>query len=174
MGRCDRGQEGRTPRLGVKELEFNEKGFPIRPGQQKCGMWLRSGTCNWGANCRFDHPAGLGGLMAGSKGIGEVPFSLMLGGVTSEEPFGSGAPPRRPGQAQCQFLQRTGKCPFGPECRFDHQPLGESDATGGAPQIGFAVARAAAPPEQGRKSMGLGGVKGKRPVAASRRDRAPY
>merc|ERR1719183_1515953 len=91
----------------------------MRPGAQKCGYYLRSGKCTYGPTCRFDHPAGLGGLMA-SPGLGSFPG--MVGGPMTE-----GGMAMRPGRDQCPFLARTGSCPFGPECRFDHSGKKESD-----------------------------------------------
>eukprot|EP00927_Polykrikos_kofoidii_P076573 TRINITY_DN73644_c0_g1_i1.p1 TRINITY_DN73644_c0_g1~~TRINITY_DN73644_c0_g1_i1.p1 ORF type:complete len:327 (-),score=40.76 TRINITY_DN73644_c0_g1_i1:51-896(-) len=130
----------------VAEVEYNDVGLPIRPGMQKCGFYLKSGACSYGPTCRFDHPAGLGGIMAGPAGIGSFP--LLVGGAAAGEPGLA----RRPGKAQCPFLARTGECPFGPECRFDHAP-GEH-GTGGFERRSY---------EPRKKDKGLGGVKGRRP-----------
>ena len=55
----------------------------MRPGTQKCSIYLRSGVCNFGAACRFDHPTGLGGILAGPGGLGCFP--LTVGGATLNE-----------------------------------------------------------------------------------------
>mmetsp|Transcript_78693 Transcript_78693/g.163657 ORF Transcript_78693/g.163657 Transcript_78693/m.163657 type:complete len:340 (+) Transcript_78693:243-1262(+) len=126
-------------------VEYNDDGLPIRPGMQKCGFYLRSGNCRYGQACRYDHPAGLGGLMASGQGFGNMPL-LGSGPSTTQ-----GSLPRRPGKDQCPFVKRTGECPFGPECRFDHAPGGGAEiATGRMPQPAV-------------KSRGLGGQKSKRP-----------
>lgn len=133
-------------------VEYNMDGLPIRPGAQKCGYYLRGGKCNYGPTCRFDHPEGMAGLMAGGKGIGAFPG--MMGGAALTE----GGMARRPGAAQCPFLARTGECPFGPECRFDHNKVAAAAA---APENVVSPARPAGQPE--RKNSGLGGVRGRRP-----------
>lgn len=33
--------------------------YPNRPGEPDCGFYMRTGTCGYGANCRFNHPAKL-------------------------------------------------------------------------------------------------------------------
>jgi len=141
----------------IKEVEYNEEGLPIRPGMQKCGHFLRSGRCNYGPTCRFDHPAGLGGLMAGSSGVGHFPG--MIGG-----PMTDGAMAMRPGREQCPFLSRTGTCPFGPECRFDHsgKPTVVDDTAA------LSLSKPAEPTTK-TKNKGLGGTRGRRPPPSGRR-----
>lgn len=133
-----------------KEVEYNEEGLPIRPGMQKCAAFLRSGKCNYGPKCRFDHPAGLGGLMAGG-GFGGLPG--MLGSSMTE-----GQMAMRPGKDQCPFLARTGACPFGPECRFDH-----SGTTTAESNPNSLSKPSTADPVSRKKEKGLGGTRGRRP-----------
>lgn len=40
---------------------FNSQGLPLRPGSQPCSFFLKTGSCSYGATCRWDHPEGLGG-----------------------------------------------------------------------------------------------------------------
>lgn len=40
---------------------FNSQGLPMRPGSQPCSFFLKTGSCSYGATCRWDHPEGLGG-----------------------------------------------------------------------------------------------------------------
>jgi len=140
-----------------QEVQYNEDGLPIRPTMQKCGFYMRLGRCNYGPTCRFDHPAGLGGLLAGQTGFGNYPG--MIGGPMTE-----GGMAMRPGREQCPFLKRTKTCPFGPECRFDHSmnpmPPGGDSKAGDAP----AAPKAPAPPVSRKKEKGLGGVRGRRNV----------
>lgn len=146
----------------VKEVEYNDEGLPIRPGMQKCSYYLRQGKCTYGPNCRFDHPAGLGGLMSGGAGVGHFPG--MIGGPMTE-----GGMAMRPGRDQCPFLSRTGSCPFGPECRFDHSGKPPAPAAPGAegeaaePAVSKPEAKAPEPEMSRKKQKGLGGTKGKRP-----------
>lgn len=127
------------------ELQFNEAGLPLRPDAQKCGSYLRGGKCALGRSCRFDHPEGLAGIMAGPSGFGNFP---LLVGTPQTADAGLA---RRPGKDQCPFLKRTGECPFGQECRFDHAP--GTSGGGGTPA-----------PMGNNKDRGLGGARGRRPV----------
>lgn len=134
-------------------LQYNDEGLPMRPGTQKCGFYIRSGHCNYGPGCRFDHPPGLGGIMAIGQGMGNFP--LMVGGPTTTE----GGMARRPGKEQCPFLARTGACPFGPQCRFDH-------FAGGATSDDCVRKPPAAAAKTPVKDKGLGGVRGRRPASS--------
>merc|ERR1719343_1431423 len=127
----------------VEEMKYNEAGLPIRPGGQMCSNYIRSGKCSYGSTCKYNHPEGLAGLMAGPRGFGEFPGMLA---ASTEGPM-----PRRPGKDQCPFLKRTGSCPFGPECRFDHIE--------GLEDAGETVLRPLVP---AKKDSGLGGVRGRR------------
>jgi len=142
----------------VQVLKYNEEGLPIRHGAQKCGSYLRVGKCFLGKSCRFDHPEGLGGIMAGPAGFGNFP--LLIG--TSQTTDGGMA--RRPGKDQCPFLKRTGECPFGPECRFDHAPGASGDS---APATTYARPIPVAPTGGKNKDRGLGGARGRRPVVST-------
>jgi len=132
-----------------KEIEYNEDGLAIRPGVQKCIQYLRSGRCTE-RNCRWDHPIGMGGVM-NSTAFASMPG--MIGGLMTE-----GAAPMRPGRDQCPFLEKTGTCPFGPECRFDHS----GNASGSNPES-LSKPTPAAPSGPKKKDRGLGGTRGKRP-----------
>ncbi|MQL75620.1 hypothetical protein Taro_008002 [Colocasia esculenta] len=37
-------------------LLHNSKGLPIRPGEQDCPFYLKTGSCKYGAACRYNHP----------------------------------------------------------------------------------------------------------------------
>ncbi|KAI3968853.1 hypothetical protein MKX01_029003, partial [Papaver californicum] len=30
---------------------------PVKPGEPDCGHYLRTGTCCYGLNCRYNHPS---------------------------------------------------------------------------------------------------------------------
>lgn len=34
--------------------------YPDRPGEPDCSYYMRTGTCRYGPNCRFNHPSDLG------------------------------------------------------------------------------------------------------------------
>lgn len=37
-------------------LLHNSKGLPIRPGEVDCPFYLKTGSCKYGATCRYNHP----------------------------------------------------------------------------------------------------------------------
>lgn len=49
-------------------------GFPSRPGTQSCQFYLKTGTCSYSATCKWDHPEGAGGSMAGGVMKGRPSF----------------------------------------------------------------------------------------------------
>lgn len=150
-------QQPQTPMEPPKPVEYNEEGLPMRTGEQKCANFLKTGRCSYGPRCRFDHPAGLGGLMA-SPGFGNFPG---MGGSALTE----GSMAMRPGKDQCPFLARTGSCPFGPECRFDHSGK-KPDA--GAP-ADAPISKPVEVPGNRKKEKGLGGTRGRRPPPSGNR-----
>lgn len=60
--------------------------YPSRPGEKACAFFMKTGTCSYGAGCRFDHPSW-------------VP----AGGVPDwkDGPVSDGLPPERPGELEC-------------------------------------------------------------------------
>ena len=43
---------------------------PSRPGEAPCSFFIKTGSCKFGATCKFDHPAGMGGSGGGGMGKG--------------------------------------------------------------------------------------------------------
>ncbi|KAK6149580.1 hypothetical protein DH2020_017105 [Rehmannia glutinosa] len=37
-------------------LLHNSKGLPVRPGEEDCPFYLKTGSCKYGATCRYNHP----------------------------------------------------------------------------------------------------------------------
>ncbi|KAL3615287.1 hypothetical protein CASFOL_040948 [Castilleja foliolosa] len=90
---------------GLK-VEENENGrvsepvsYPDRPGEPDCLYYLRTGSCGYGTNCRFNHPSH-GGQVDGAKNISGLP--------------------ERDGQPDCEFYLKTGTCKYGPLCKYHH------------------------------------------------------
>ncbi|XP_034673735.1 zinc finger CCCH domain-containing protein 67-like isoform X2 [Vitis riparia] len=78
--------------------------YPVRPDAVDCSFYLRTGTCKFGSNCKFNHPIRRKNQVAKEK-VKEK----------EKEEF-----PERPGQTECKYYLRTGGCKFGKACRYNH------------------------------------------------------
>ncbi|XP_047964530.1 zinc finger CCCH domain-containing protein 32-like isoform X2 [Salvia hispanica] len=122
--------------------------YPERPGQPDCAYYVRTGSCGYGAKCRYHHPRD----RSSSLGVGEYPERLgeppcqyylrtgtckfgmsckfnhpkNAGGSLTSAPLNSYGYPLRPGEQECSYYLKTGQCKFGITCKFDHP---QSDGT---------------------------------------------
>ncbi|XP_078174049.1 zinc finger CCCH domain-containing protein 3-like isoform X2 [Carex rostrata] len=71
--------------------------YPDRPGEPDCSYYMRTGTCAYGSNCRYNHPTYIG---QGAQYTGDLP--------------------QREGQPECQFFLKTGTCRYGSTCKYHH------------------------------------------------------
>ncbi|KAL6280967.1 hypothetical protein ACE6H2_017848 [Prunus campanulata] len=115
--------------------------YPLRPEAPDCSYYLKTGTCKFRSNCKFNHPRTTtknnqdyfwsGGRKDGRDGS----FN-----PRSREP--SAAPfvenfmglPIRPGERDCPYYMRNLSCGYGLSCRFNHPdptPAGESEPPSG-------------------------------------------
>ncbi|XP_077252289.1 zinc finger CCCH domain-containing protein 8-like isoform X2 [Tasmannia lanceolata] len=133
-------------------LLHNSKGLPIRPGEIDCPFYLKTGSCKYGATCRFNHPertvinppvaAVLGQAMISSPAT-SLPIGFMNPAASilpnidprlAQAPMGLGPTvgptvyPQRPGQMECDHYMKTGECKFGERCKF-HHPIDRSAPT---------------------------------------------
>uniref|UniRef100_A0A7N0TTX5 C3H1-type domain-containing protein n=1 Tax=Kalanchoe fedtschenkoi TaxID=63787 RepID=A0A7N0TTX5_KALFE len=118
--------------------------YPDRPGEPNCIYFLRTGSCGYGTNCRYNHPThvaqdvvyGLGGELPERDGEPDCGFFMKTGTCK----YGSsckynhprdrndGSPvsfnilglPMRSEGNPCTYYMRTGQCKFGPACKFHH------------------------------------------------------
>ena len=73
--------------------------YPLRPGEQDCRDFLRTGRCKYGESCKYNHP-----------------LNVESGGGLSD----GGPLPNRPGEPPCHYFLKHGICKFGQSCKFDH------------------------------------------------------
>ncbi|XP_038996391.1 zinc finger CCCH domain-containing protein 3-like isoform X2 [Hibiscus syriacus] len=108
-----------------QEVGVSDSGsYPDRPGEPDCSYYLRTGSCGYGSNCRFNHPAydtqyflKTGACKYGStckyhhpkdrNGAGPVTFNIL--GL-----------PMRQDEKSCPYFMRTRSCKFGVACKFHH------------------------------------------------------
>ncbi|OAY30751.1 zinc finger CCCH domain-containing protein 43 isoform X2 [Manihot esculenta] len=70
--------------------------YPVRPEAEDCSYYMKTGTCKFGSNCKFNHPATKEKLKEREEAI------------------------ERPGQTECKYYLRTGGCKYGKACRYNH------------------------------------------------------
>eukprot|EP00232_Nephroselmis_pyriformis_P026186 CAMPEP_0182866676 /NCGR_PEP_ID=MMETSP0034_2-20130328/8326_1 /TAXON_ID=156128 /ORGANISM="Nephroselmis pyriformis, Strain CCMP717" /LENGTH=276 /DNA_ID=CAMNT_0024999005 /DNA_START=143 /DNA_END=970 /DNA_ORIENTATION=+ len=65
-------KDGLVGDAGGGGLALNSLQLPMRPGMQPCAYYLRTGSCKYGASCRYDHPEGVvpTQLQVGQAGAG--------------------------------------------------------------------------------------------------------
>jgi len=94
-----------TPKSSLKnggQADTPEQAYPSpllprKPWMIPCEFYMKTGTCKFGAECRFDHPP-------------EHQVTLNELGL-----------PIRPGEPKCSHFERTMTCKYGATCKFDHQ-----------------------------------------------------
>lgn len=120
----------------------NTKGLPIRPGEEDCPFYLKTGSCKYGITCRYNHPERYAinppAVAIGSTLLTTPQTQFNLGVVSPAasllqtfDPLLGTAPavyPQRPGQPECEFYMKTGICKFGVTCKF-HHPIDRSSAS---------------------------------------------
>ncbi|MBA0872826.1 hypothetical protein Goshw_021443, partial [Gossypium schwendimanii] len=77
--------------------------------------YLKTGTCKFGATCKFHHPRDKAGI-AGRVSLNYLGYPL------------------RPNETECAYYLRTGQCKFGRTCKFHHpQPTNMMVSLRGSP-----------------------------------------
>ncbi|XP_031283554.1 zinc finger CCCH domain-containing protein 67 [Pistacia vera] len=78
--------------------------YPVRPDAEDCPYYMKNGSCKFGSNCKFNHPART--KNQGAKEKVKEREELM----------------EKPGQSQieCKYYLKTGGCKFGKACRYSH------------------------------------------------------
>ncbi|OMO63653.1 Zinc finger, CCCH-type [Corchorus olitorius] len=118
-------------------LSHNSKGLPLRPDEVDCPFYLKTGSCKYGASCRYNHPdrnaftppaAAISNL---NIGVGTSAASLYQTLIAQQTLSMLGAAqtvyPQRPGQTECDYYMKTGICKFGDRCKF-HHPIDRSES----------------------------------------------
>lgn len=77
--------------------------YPLRPYAVDCSFYLKTGTCKFGQNCRFNHPSERG-----------------LQGVQDQVKEENNGTMVDTGKIDCKYFQTPGGCKYGDACRFNH------------------------------------------------------
>ncbi|XP_041989907.1 zinc finger CCCH domain-containing protein 37-like [Salvia splendens] len=150
-------------------LLHNSKGLPIRPGEEDCPFYLKTGSCKYGVTCRYNHPdryvinpqAAIASSLLTSPsahynlGLVAPTVSLLpnFDPRLAQTTVGLAATiyPQLPGQLECDYYMKTGICKFGNNCKF-HHPIDRSAPTASAtesPQQNVKLTLAGLPRREG-------------------------
>ncbi|KAK9119939.1 hypothetical protein Scep_018032 [Stephania cephalantha] len=88
--------------------------YPVRGGEPDCPYYLRTGTCRYASNCKFNHPPRR--RFHQVRSLPESSESVYQGFKEKE----NGEYPERSGQLECKYYLKTGGCKFGKACRYNH------------------------------------------------------
>ncbi|KAL3827858.1 hypothetical protein ACJIZ3_016660 [Penstemon smallii] len=159
--------EESMPRLNMWEREV----YPERPGLPDCSYYKRTGSCGYGAKCRYNHPRDRATLLVSGEypeRVGEPACQYYLrtgackfgasckfnhpknaGGSLTNVPLNSHGYPLRPGEKECSYYLKTGQCKFGVTCKFHHPHLAGTSMPASAPPFYPRVQSLSSPsPEQ--------------------------
>ncbi|KAL3015615.1 hypothetical protein AAZX31_06G165800 [Glycine max] len=114
--------ESESDKVGVEYKDERSSGkaqqYPLRPEAEDCAFYLKTGTCKFGFNCKFNHPLRRKNL-AKNENAGER--------EEQEE---------RSGQTECKYYLRSGGCKFGKACKFNHT-RGKSSSASSTAELNF-------------------------------------
>lgn len=124
--RDDNGQRQRSP-------------FPVRPNEPDCSFYVRTGTCRFGLNCKFNHPPSKTRnkvrprKMSESGQVVEVnenrSFSELVGQTQREKAYKEqkrGTLSESNGQMDCKYYTTPGGCKYGSFCKYNHKEKTET------------------------------------------------
>ncbi|ONI11759.1 hypothetical protein PRUPE_4G124000 [Prunus persica] len=128
-------------------LLYNSKELPVRPGEPDCPFYLKTGSCKYGATCRYNHPdrydfcaainPPIGAIShpivappAAGLNIGVINPAASIYQTLAQPTVGGGQTvyPQRFGQIECDYYMKTGECRFGEQCKY-HHPIDRSAVT---------------------------------------------
>mmetsp|Transcript_23649 Transcript_23649/g.29078 ORF Transcript_23649/g.29078 Transcript_23649/m.29078 type:complete len:581 (+) Transcript_23649:594-2336(+) len=136
-GRCKYGESCKYhhPLGGTKTNDPNEPPFPMRPNEPPCQYYLKNATCKFGQTCRFHHPPNIltkgGSALSGTAllTISNTPLVPKLSRTLDTSDDISNVKdtlsnqnhlPERPGEPDCIFYLRNGRCKYGATCKYHH------------------------------------------------------
>ncbi|XP_058179230.1 zinc finger CCCH domain-containing protein 67-like isoform X1 [Rhododendron vialii] len=113
--------------LGSNEgqnINGNDRGgvlHPLRPHAEDCPHYVRTGTCKFGLNCRFNHPVTV--RRANQKWGKEKEKEKAKEGVLE-----------KPENIECKYYLTAEGCKYGKSCRYNHS---KAEAEIAPPELNF-------------------------------------
>ena len=124
------------------------KAYPDRPGKPECPFYTKTGSCKFGADCKFHHPMDLTPsmqcpgspkrLVAANQHHPAARIPSIQGPASPERSVAANEHhqaarialqdhmyqqqkcPERPGEPDCRYYMQFGKCKFQSACIFNH------------------------------------------------------
>ncbi|XP_028071974.1 zinc finger CCCH domain-containing protein 67-like [Camellia sinensis] len=93
--------------LRSNEDESSNESHPLRPYAEDCPFFLRTRTCKFGLNCKFNHPVRRTNQKAGKEKEKDT--------GKAKEGFSE-----KPEQTECKNYLTPGGCKYGKSCRYNH------------------------------------------------------
>ncbi|XP_019432315.1 PREDICTED: zinc finger CCCH domain-containing protein 37-like isoform X2 [Lupinus angustifolius] len=122
----------------MSPLFQNSKGLPVRLEEVDCPFYMKTGSCKYGASCRYNHPdrtVAPSALTSSAAylNIGAInpsttvyqTFDPRLSNPMSQVGMAETIYPQRPGQIECDYYMKNGVCKFLERCKF-HHPIDRS------------------------------------------------
>lgn len=98
--------------------------YPEKPGEPKCPFYMKTGSCKFGANCKFHHPKDLTPSMqrpaSPKRSVAANEHHPAARTTLQDHMFQQQKCPERPGQPDCRYYMQFGKCKFQSACIFNH------------------------------------------------------
>ncbi|XP_076901979.1 zinc finger CCCH domain-containing protein 67-like isoform X2 [Bidens hawaiensis] len=77
--------------------------YPLRPDVEDCAYYMRTGMCNYGSNCKFNHPLRRKQHQANKDSQRQKDENMDMHG-----------------QIECKYYLSTAGCKYGKSCKFSH------------------------------------------------------
>ncbi|CAD6206214.1 unnamed protein product [Miscanthus lutarioriparius] len=98
--------------------------YPDRPGEPECPFYVKTGSCKFGANCKFHHPKDITPSMQGpaspKRSVAANEHNPAARTTLKDQMYQQQKYPERPGQPDCRYYMQFGKCKFESACIFNH------------------------------------------------------
>ncbi|KAF8681851.1 hypothetical protein HU200_045295 [Digitaria exilis] len=98
--------------------------YPEKPGEPECPFYMKTGSCKFGANCKFHHPKDLTPSMqrpsSPKRLVAACEPHPAARTTLQDHMYQQQKYPERPGQPDCRYYMQFGKCKFQSACIFNH------------------------------------------------------
>ncbi|KAG5537085.1 hypothetical protein RHGRI_024509 [Rhododendron griersonianum] len=98
--------------------------YPVRPGAEDCAHYMRTGTCKFGKNCKFNHQRRRK-YQPAKENLSEKEENSEKPGLVQCKPAEENMKEKEentesPVLVQCKYYLSSGGCIFGKACKYNH------------------------------------------------------